>query len=46
MSTYFGKRLFEVDALLLVLPTREYHKRVSVAIDISITDLAINSLNT
>ena len=37
--------MFESNAFLFDLPTTEYHKRVPIPIDTSITDLAINSLD-
>ena len=37
-----GSHTFEVEALLLVLPTTEYQKRVPVAIGTTITDMTVN----
>ena len=37
-----GSHSFEVEALLLVLPTTEYQKRVPVAIGTTITDMAVD----
>ena len=37
--------MFETNALLLVLPTTEFHKRVPLSKGTSITDLVVNSLD-
>ena len=37
-----GPYTFEVEALLLVLPTTEYQNRVPVAIGTTITDMAVD----
>ena len=42
LSLPIGTHTFEVKALLLVLPTTEYQKMVSVTIDITITDMAVD----
>ena len=36
--------MFESDALLLVLPTTEYQRRVPVTIGTSLSDMAVDSL--
>ena len=41
-----GTHVFTTEALLLVLPTTEYQKRVSVTIGTSLTDMAVDSLGT
>ena len=41
-----GTHEFKTEALLLVLPTTEYQKRVPVAIGTSLTDMAVYSLGT
>ena len=38
--------MFKTEALLLVLPTTEYQKRVPVTIGPSLTDMAVDSLGT
>ena len=38
--------MFETEALLLVLPTTEYQKRVPVTIGTSLTDMDVDSLGT
>ena len=40
-----GSHTFEVEAFLLVLPTTEYQKRVSVTIGTTITDIAVDCIN-
>ena len=37
-----GSQTFDIEALLLVLPTTEYQKRVPVAIGTTITDMAVD----
>ena len=37
--------MFRTEALLLVLPTTEYHKRVPVTMGTSLTDMAVDSLD-
>ena len=37
-----GTHTFDIEALLLVLPTTEYQKRVPVAIGTTITDMAVD----
>ena len=39
-----GTHVFKTEALLLVLPTTEYQKRVPVSIGTSLTDMAVESL--
>ena len=39
-----GTHVFKTEALLLVLPTTEYQKRVPVTISTSLTDMAVDSL--
>ena len=41
-----GTHVFETEALLLVLPTIEYQKRVPVTIGTSLTNMAVDSLGT
>ena len=41
-----GTHVFKTEALLLVLPTTEYQKRVPVTIGTSLTDMAVDSLGT
>ena len=38
--------MFKTEALLLILPTTEYQKRVPVTIGTSLTDMAVDSLGT
>ena len=40
LSLPMGTHTFEIEAILLVLPTTEYQKRVPVAIGTTITDMA------
>ena len=40
-----GTHEFKTEALLLVLPTTEYQKRVPVTIGTSLTDIAVDSLD-
>ena len=40
-----GSYTFEVEALLLVLPTTDYQKRVPVAIGTTITDMAVDYIS-
>ena len=40
-----GPQTFDIEALLLVLPTTEYQKRVPVAIGTAITDKAVDFIN-
>ena len=37
-----GTHTFDVEVLLLVMPTTEYQKRVPVAIGTTITDMAVD----
>ena len=41
-----GTHVFKTEALLLVLPTTEYQKRVPVTLGTSLTDMAVDSLGT
>ena len=41
-----GTHVFMTEALLLVLPTTEYQKRVPVTIGTSLADVAVDSLGT
>ena len=41
-----GTHVFKTEALLLVLPTTQHHKRVPVTIGTSLTDMAVDSLGT
>ena len=40
-----GSHTFEVEALLLVLPTTYYQRRVPLAIGITITDMAVDFIS-
>ena len=42
LSLPIGTHTFDVEALLLVLPTTKYQKRVPVAISTIITDMAVD----
>ena len=46
LSFPMGTHAFKTEALLLVLPTTEYQKRVPVTIGTSLTDMAVDSLGT
>ena len=46
LSFPMGTHVFKTEALLLVLSTTEYQKRVPVTICISLTDMAVDSLGT
>ena len=41
-----GSQSFEIEALLLVLPSTDYQKRVPVAIGTTITDMVVDFINT
>ena len=41
-----GTHVFKTEAILLVLPTTEYQKRVPVTIGTSLADMAVDSLGT
>ena len=41
-----GTHVFKTEALLLVLPTTEYQKRMPVTIGTSLTDMAVDSLDS
>ena len=45
LSLPMGSQTFNIEALLLVLPTTEYQKRVPVAIGTTITDMAADFIN-
>ena len=45
LSFPMGSQNFNIEALPLVLPTTEYHKRVPVAIGTTITDMAVDFIN-
>ena len=45
LSLPMGTHTFEIEGLLLVLPTTEYQKRVPVAIGTTITDMAVDFIN-
>ena len=45
LSLPMGTHTFEIEALLLVLPTTEYQKRVPVAIGTTITDMVMDVIN-
>ena len=40
-----GSQTFDIEALLLVLPTTEYQKRVPVAIGTTIINIAVDFIN-
>ena len=42
---YMGSQNFNIEALLLVLPTTKYQKRVPVAIGTTITDMVVDFIN-
>ena len=46
LSFPMGTHVFKTEALLLVLPTTEYQKRVPVTIGTSLTDMSVDSLGT
>ena len=46
LSFPMGTHVFKTKALLLVLPTTEYQKRVPVTIGTSLTDMAVDPLGT
>ena len=46
LSFPMGTHMFKTEALLLVLPTTEYQKRVPITIGTSLTDMAVDSLGT
>ena len=46
LSFPMGTHVFKTEALLLVLPTTEYQKRVPVTIGTSLTDMTGDSLST
>ena len=46
ISFPMGTHEFETEALLLVLPSTEYQKRVPVTIGTSFTDMAVDSFGT
>ena len=45
LSLPMGSQNFDIEALLLVLPTNEYQKRMPLAIGTTITDMAVNFIN-
>ena len=45
LSLPMGSQTFDIEALLLVLPTTEYQKRVHVAIGTTINDMAVDFIN-
>ena len=45
LSLPMGFQTFDIEALLLVLPTTEYQKRVPVAIGTTITDMAVDFIS-
>ena len=45
LSLPMGTHTFEIEALLLVLPTTEYQKRVPIAIGTTITDMAVDFIH-
>ena len=46
LSFPMGTHVLTTEALLLILPTTEYQKRVPVTIGTSLTDMAVDSLGT
>ena len=40
-----GTHTFKIEALLLVLPTTDYQKRVPVAVGTTITDMAVDFIH-
>ena len=46
LSFPMGTHVFKTEALLVLLPTTEYQKRVPVTIGTSLTDMAVDSLGT
>ena len=46
LSFPMGTHVFKTEALLLVLPTTEYQRRMPVTIGTSLTDIAVDSLGT
>ena len=46
LSFPMGTHVFKTEALLLVLPTTEYQKRVPVTIGTSFTNMSVDSLGT
>ena len=46
LSFSMGTHVFTAEALLLVLPTTEYQKRVTVTMGTSLTEMAVDSLGT
>ena len=45
LSLPMGSQKIDIEALLLVLPTTKYQKRMPVAIDTTITDMAVDFIN-
>ena len=45
LSLPMGSHTFKTDALLLVLPTTDYLKKVPVSIGTTITDMVVNFIN-
>ena len=45
LSLPIGTHTFDIEALLMFLPTTEYQKRVPVAIGTTITDMAVDFIN-
>ena len=46
LSFPMGTHVFKTEALLLILPTTEYQKRVPVTIGTSLIDMAVDSFGT
>ena len=45
LTLTLGSQTFEVEALLLVLPSTDHQKRVPVAIGTTITDMVVDFIN-
>ena len=45
LSLPMGSQNFDIEALLLVLPTTEYHRKVPVSIGTTITDMVVDFIN-
>ena len=45
LALSMGSHTFEVEALLLVLPTTDYQNRVPVAIGTTVTDMVVDYIN-
>ena len=45
LTLRLGSQIFEIEALLPVLPSTDYQKRVPVAIGTTITDMVVDFIN-